>query len=109
MVGMGLGAAAHHAVSHHRDNHRYHSHTAIESDHEAGRMDTDESHTKDEENTVTGRIQGPRDGLLPPPSERVLAGVLEKKTITSKGLHWRKRNAVLSRDYLSFGRVIEDW
>jgi hypothetical protein len=72
-------------------------------------MDTNESHTKDKESTLTGRIQGPRDCLLPPQSERVLAGVLDKKTITSKGLHWRKHNTVLSRDYLSFGRVIEDW
>ena len=48
-------------------------------------------------------------GALPPPSERILTGVLEKRTITAKGLSWRKRNAVLSPDYLSFGKVIDDW
>ena len=52
---------------------------------------------------------GPRNGALPPPSERILTGVLEKRTITAKGLSWRKRNAVLSPDYLSFGKVIDDW
>ena len=68
-------------------------------------MDTDKSHPTDS----TVHIQGPSGGLLPLPSERVLTGVLEKKTLTSKGLHWKKRNAVLSRDYLSFGKVVEDW
>jgi hypothetical protein len=53
--------------------------------------------------------EGPRNGALPPPSERILTGVLEKRTITAKGLSWRKRNAVLSPDYLSFGKVIDDW
>ena len=52
--------------------------------------------------------EGPRNGALPPPSERILTGVLEKRTITAKGLSWRKRNAVLSPDYLSFGKVIDD-
>ena len=55
------------------------------------------------------RSQGPENGMLPPPSERVLTGVLEKNTITSKGLYWKKRNAVLSRDFLSFGKLVEDW
>ncbi len=107
---MGHAASSHNAVSRHgdRDRHRHHLHPEIEGHHKAGPMDTDESHPKDEESTLTRRIQGPRDGLLPPPSERVLAGVLEKKTITSKGLHWRKLNAVLSRDYLSFGKVVEE-
>jgi hypothetical protein len=111
MVGMALGAAAasQHVVSHHCDNHRHHSHTEIESHHKPGLMDTDESHSKDPESTLTSRIQGPRDGLLPPPSERVFTSVLEKKTITSKGLYWKTRNAVLSRDYLSFGKLVEDW
>ena len=115
MVGMGLGAAAaaQHVGSHHCDNHLHHSHTEIqrhhteiERHHQAGLMHTDESHPKDAE---SNRIQGPRDGLLPPPSERVVVSVLEKKTITSKGLYWKTRNAVLSRDYLSFGKVVEDW
>jgi hypothetical protein len=52
---------------------------------------------------------GPENGILPPPSERLLTGALEKKTITSKGLHWKKRNAVLSTDYLSFGKIVEEW
>ncbi len=109
-MGLGVGAARHHGVS----SHRHHSHTddkatpeyTDKATPESGLMDKDESN-KDEEGTH--RIQGPRDGLLPPPSERILTGVLEKKTMTSKGLHWKKRNAVLSRDYLSFGKLIEDW
>ncbi len=102
-------AASRHALLHHCDYHRHLSHTEIESHHKAGLMDTNESHPTDEESTLTSRIQGPREGLLPPPSERVLTGVLEKKTITSKGIKWKTRNAVLSRDYLSFGKVVEDW
>jgi hypothetical protein len=107
MVGLGVGAARHHGVQHHGDSphNRHHSHTDKATP-ESGLMDKDESN-KDEEGTL--RILGPRDGLLPPPSERILTGILEKKTMTSKGLHWKKRNAVLSRDYLSFGKVVEDW
>jgi hypothetical protein len=106
---LGLAAASQNVVSHHCENHRHHSHTEMESHHTAGLMHTDQIHPKDAESTPPSRIQGPRDGLLPPPSERVLTSVLEKKTITSKGLYWKTRNAVLSRDYLSFGKLVEDW
>ena len=96
MVGLGVGAARHHGVSH----HRHHSHT------DKARLDKDKS---DKDGEGIRCIQGPSNGLLPPPSERILTGVLEKKTMTSKGLHWKKRNAVLSIDYLSFGKLVEDW
>ena len=50
-----------------------------------------------------------KNEMLPPTDERILTGFLEKKTMKAEGLHWQPRNAVLSADYLSFGKFFLDW
>ena len=46
--------------------------------------------------------------LLPLPEERIFSGNMEKKSITSKGVHWSMRFAVLSREHLAFAKVLEE-
>jgi hypothetical protein len=41
---------------------------------------------------------------LPPPDERLMEGLVDKKTITSKGLRFHSRYAVLSKDVLAFAK-----
>ena len=41
---------------------------------------------------------------LPPPHERILAGSLERKFLTSKGIKWIPRFAVLSAEHLVFAK-----
>ena len=43
--------------------------------------------------------------FLPPPEERILSDILEKKAFTSRGLSWQSRFAVLSKDYLVFAKT----
>ena len=57
------------------------------------------------------RSSSKEDGVLsvlPPPEERIFSGNMYKKSITSKGVHWLPRFAVLSHEHLAFAKVLED-
>jgi hypothetical protein len=86
MVGMGAGAASHAAA---KDN------VTRRKERERVSVAVSGASSLPVAEGPRPRRQGPENGMLPPPSERVLTGVLEKNTITSKGLYWKKRNAVL--------------
>jgi hypothetical protein len=62
-----------------------------------------------DEGAHEGAGAGAKNETLPPTDERILTGVLEKKTMKAEGLHWQARNAVLSTDHLSFGKFFLDW
>lgn len=55
-----------------------------------------------------GTKEGETLTVLPLPEERIFSGNMEKKSITSKGVLWNMRFAVLSREHLAFAKVLEE-
>ena len=53
-------------------------------------------------NESTALLQVEQYETLPPKAERLYTGYMERKVMTSKGVEWQPRFAVLTRDKLSF-------
>ena len=51
---------------------------------------------------VVGEQAEMKDLKLPPKEERLFEGVMSKEVLSSKGVLWQQRHAVLSDEYLTF-------